>query len=76
MGHNLRTIFGCTAGEEVYESIDTYGKLKEELDSIKADIHTISTMEISEEAKSLPLEELQKQIKDVKERMHKCIDKL
>lgn len=54
----------------------TYEKLKEEYDSIKSDMHTISTMEISDDAKKLPLEELQKQINDVKERMHDCIDEL
>lgn len=55
---------------------DTYEKLKEEYQAIKDDICTISAMEISDEAKKLPLEELQKQISDVKERMHNCIDEL
>lgn len=62
--------------EHFNESIGTYEKLKEEYDSIKSDMHTISIMEISDDAKKLPLEELQKQINDVKERMHDCIDEL
>ena len=53
-----------------------FEKLKEEYDSIKADMYRIKTMEISDEAKKLPLEELQKQIDDVKERMHDYIDTL
>lgn len=55
---------------------DLYENLKREYDSIKSDMYTISTMEISDDAKKLPLEELQKQINDVKERMHNCIDEL
>lgn len=62
--------------EHFNEFKGTYEKLKEEYDSIKSDMHTISTMEISDDAKKLPLEELQKQINDVKERMHDCIDEL
>ena len=55
---------------------DTYESLKNEYDSIKRDISTIKDMEISEEAKKLPLEELEKQINEVKEKMHNFIDTL
>lgn len=55
---------------------DTYESLKKKYDSIKRDISTIKDMEISEDAKKLPLEELEKQINEVKERMHNFIDTL
>lgn len=55
---------------------DTYESLKKEYDSIKRDISIIEDMKISEEAKRLPLEELKKQINEVKERMHNYIDAL
>lgn len=55
---------------------DTYEKLKEEYDSIQKDIRIIKEMEISEEAKKLPLEELESQKNEVKERMHNYIDTL
>lgn len=55
---------------------DTYESLKKEYDSIKRDISIIKDMEISEEAKKLSLEELEKQINEVKERMHNFIDTL
>ena len=55
---------------------DTYEKLKEEYDSIQKDIYTIKNMEITEEAKKLPLEELESQKNEVKERMHNYIDTL
>lgn len=55
---------------------DTYEKLKEEFDSIQNDIFTIINMEISEEAKRLPLQELETQKNEVKERMHNYIDTL
>ena len=42
---------------------------------IKKDMRTIETMNISKEAKALPLKELQEQIDDIKERMHDVIDK-
>lgn len=53
-----------------------FDALKEEFDSIKADMQRIADMEISDEAKKLPLEELQKQINDVRERMHNYVDTL
>lgn len=55
---------------------DTYEKLKEELDSIQKDIYVIKEMKISEEAKKLPLEELETQKNEVKEKMHNYIDTL
>ncbi len=55
---------------------DVWEELKREYDSIKCDMNRIDGMEISAEAKKLPLEELQKQIDDVKERMHNYIDTL
>lgn len=50
--------------------------LIKELNSVKNDMSIIKGMEISEEAKKLPLEELQKQLGEVKEKMHDCIDTL
>ncbi len=64
---------GCSCLER---KKDTWEELKKEYDSIKNDIRQINGMEISSEAKKLPLEELQKQIDDVKERMHNYIDTL
>lgn len=55
---------------------DTYEKLKEEYDSIQNDIRLIEKMEISEEAKKLPLQELEAQKNEVKEKMHNYIDTL
>ena len=51
-------------------------KLLEEINAIKNDIYVIKTMEISDEAKVKPIEELEKQIAEVKERMHNAIDEL
>lgn len=51
-------------------------KLLEEINAIKYDIMTIKNMEISDEAKAKPIEELEKQIAEVKERMHNAIDEL
>ena len=51
-------------------------KLVEEINCIKNDIYTIKTMQISDEAKVKPIEELEKQIAEVKERMHNAIDEL
>ena len=55
---------------------DTYEELRKEYGYIKSDIKSIENMEISEEAKKLPLEELNKQLNDIKERMHNYIDTL
>lgn len=55
---------------------DTYESLKSEYDGIQNDIQTITNMNISEEAKQVPLKELREQINEIKERMHNCIDKL
>lgn len=54
----------------------TFEELRREFDSIKNDIHTIETMEVSEEAKIPILAELQAQINEVKGKMHDYIDSL
>lgn len=54
----------------------TFESLKTEYDSIKNDITTIKRMDITDEARELPLKELYKQIDDVKENMHNYIDTL
>ena len=51
-------------------------KLMDEIYDIKRDIETIKEMKISEEAKAKPIAELEKQIAEVKERMHNAIDEL
>lgn len=51
-------------------------ELIDEVDSIKRDIETIKEMKISDEAKVKPIEELEKQIAEIKERMHNAIDEL
>lgn len=55
---------------------DTYENLKEEYDCIKRDIAIIKRLKISEEAKQLPLQELEKKVDEIKERMHNFIDTL
>lgn len=55
---------------------DTYESLKTEYDGIQKDIQTINDMNISKEAKQVPLKELKEQITEIKERMHNCIDNL
>jgi len=50
--------------------------LKSEYDSIKADERKIKSMEVSEEAKKPILEELEKQMAEVKEKMHNYVDTL
>ena len=54
----------------------TWDTLKQELDSIKRDMSTIKNMEVPEEAKVPILAELEKQAKEVKEKMHDYIDTL
>lgn len=56
--------------------ITHWDDLKEELDSIKRDIDTIKDMEVSEEVKKPILAELEKQVNEVKEKMHDYIDTL
>ena len=53
-----------------------FEKLMEELNSVKDDIRMIQNMEVSEEVKLPILEELQKQVNEVKEKMHNHIDSL
>lgn len=60
-------------GETKRENFDD---LKAEYDAIKYDIDRIEHMEVSEESKQPILEELQKQINEVKEKMHNYIDRL
>ena len=55
---------------------DTLESLQTELNSIKRDMDTIKQMEISDQAKVIPLLELQNKINEVKEKMHNLIDKL
>lgn len=50
--------------------------LLKEINAIKKDIRTIEQMKISDEAKAKPIEELEKQIAEIKERMHNAIDEL
>ncbi len=64
---------GCSCLEK---NKDTWEELRTEYNSLKSDMNYIKRMEISDEAKKLPLEELQKQIDDIKERMHNYIDTL
>lgn len=53
-----------------------FDRLIEELKSIKADKQTINEMELSDEAKELCFKDLDKQLSDVKERMHNAIDEM
>lgn len=53
-----------------------FDKLLDELKYIKRDKQTISEMELSDEAKQKCFEELDKQITEVKERMHNAIDEM
>ena len=53
-----------------------FDRLIEELKSIKADKQTIAEMELSDEAKELCFKDLDKQLADVKERMHNAIDEM
>ena len=55
---------------------NAFDKLVEELKSIKKDKETIDNMELSDEAKKLCFEDLDKQLADVKERMHNAIDEM
>ena len=54
----------------------TFDNLMHEFNSIKQDINVINNMEVAEEAKAPILVELQKQINEVKEKMHDYIDAL
>lgn len=53
-----------------------FDKLVDELKSIQRDKQTIMDMELSEEAKQKCYEDLDKQMADVKERMHNAIDEM
>jgi hypothetical protein len=64
--------FYCSLCEER----DTLESLQTELNRIKRDIDTIKQMEISGQAKQLPLLELQIELEKVKEKMHKLVDEL
>ncbi len=54
----------------------TWDDLKCEFDSINRDVSTIKEMEVSDEVKAPILAELQRQINEVKEKMHVYIDSL
>ena len=56
--------------------VNAFDKLLNELKYIKRDKQTISEMELSDEAKQKCFEELDKQIVEVKERMHNAIDEM
>lgn len=53
-----------------------FNRLIEELELIKVDKQTIAEMELSDEAKELCFKDLDKQLADVKERMHNAIDEM
>ena len=53
-----------------------FDKLINELRSIQRDKQIITEMEISEEAKQKCYEDLDKQMAEVKERMHNAIDEM
>lgn len=53
-----------------------FDRLMDELKSIKRDKRTIQDMELSDEAKQKCFEDLDKQLTDVKERMHNAIDEM
>lgn len=55
---------------------NAFDKLLDELKYIKRDKQTISEMELSDEAKQKCFKELDKQIAEVKERMHNAIDEM
>ena len=54
----------------------TLEELMDDFNDIKRDMDTIRGMSISEESKKLPLEELQKQLNNIKEKMHECINEM
>lgn len=56
--------------------VTVFDKLVDELKSIQKDKQIISEMELSEEAKQKCYEDLDKQMADVKERMHNAIDEM
>ena len=53
-----------------------FDKLVDELKSIQNDKVTVSEMQLSEETKQKCYEDLDKQIAEVKERMHNAIDEM
>lgn len=56
--------------------VTEFDKLVDELKSIQKDKETISEMQLSEEAKQKCYEDLDKQMAEVKERMHNAIDEM
>ena len=52
------------------------GSLMDELNLIKDDMHYINNMDVPEDVKTPFLAELRKQINEIKEKMHDCIDTL
>ena len=55
---------------------NTFDKLLDELKSIQRDKQIISEMKLSDEAKQKCFEDLDKQMTEVKERMHNAIDEM
>lgn len=53
-----------------------FDKLIDELKSIQKDKQTIEDMQLSDEAKQKCYEDLDKQMAEVKERMHNAIDEM
>lgn len=53
-----------------------FDKLLDELKAIQKDKHTIDNMKLSDEAKQKCFEDLDKQMTEVKERMHNAIDEM
>lgn len=55
---------------------NSFDNLMDKLKSIKRDKEIIQDMELSDEAKQKCFEDLDKQLLDVKERMHNAIDEM
>lgn len=67
------TTYEITTEERPTNRVDW---LQDELNSVRKNISTIESMKISEDAKKLPLEELEKQVSEIKERMRNAIDEI
>ena len=66
----------CSLCSSICQQKETLESLQTELNSIKRDMDTIKKMEISDQAKVIPLLELENKINEVKEKMHNLVDKL
>ena len=74
--HNYRRRDYCSSCSLNCKKEETLESLQAELNSIKRDMDTIKQMEISDQAKVIPLLELENKINEVKEKMHNLVDKL